>query len=63
MRKPKGVQGIIEVENPNYKKPSTIKAKDVDTTAKVQLSRRERCVAACAGSLVALHERHPGAGV
>lgn len=44
VRKPKGVQGLIELENPNYKKPSTIKAKDVDTSAKVQLSRRERCV-------------------
>ena len=42
--KPKGVQGLIEVENPNYRKPQRVKAKDVDTNAKVQLSRRERCV-------------------
>ena len=40
--KAKGVEGIIETENPNRVKAKMKKAKDVDMDAKVQLSRRER---------------------
>lgn len=40
--KPKGVDGVIEVENPNRVVKKSIKAKDIDINAKVELSRRER---------------------
>ena len=40
--KPKGVEGIIETENPNRVRAMMKKAKDIDMDAKVQLSRRER---------------------
>ena len=42
VRKPKGVSGLIDIENPNHRKATVIKAKDIDTDAKVQLTRRER---------------------
>ena len=42
MHKPKGVAGLIEVENPNYRKPKNVKATKIDVDAKVVLSRRER---------------------
>ncbi|CAM9149425.1 unnamed protein product, partial [Discosporangium mesarthrocarpum] len=44
-RKPKGVAGLIEVDNPNTKPKATkmIKAKDMDmSAAPAELSRRER---------------------
>uniref|UniRef100_A0A5B6ZIJ0 Putative heat-and acid-stable phosphoprotein n=1 Tax=Davidia involucrata TaxID=16924 RepID=A0A5B6ZIJ0_DAVIN len=40
--KPKGTQGIIEIENPNLVKPKTLKARDVDIEKTTELSRRER---------------------
>ena len=40
--KAKGVEGIIETENPNRVRVKMKKAKDVDMDAEVQLSRRER---------------------
>eukprot|EP00245_Coleochaete_scutata_P006084 TRINITY_DN20216_c0_g1_i1.p1 TRINITY_DN20216_c0_g1~~TRINITY_DN20216_c0_g1_i1.p1 ORF type:complete len:167 (-),score=71.35 TRINITY_DN20216_c0_g1_i1:706-1206(-) len=40
--KQKGVQGLIQVENPNLVKPKTLKAKDLDESKAVELSRRER---------------------
>ncbi|PRQ29052.1 putative casein kinase substrate, phosphoprotein PP28 [Rosa chinensis] len=40
--KKKGVQGIIEIENPNVVKPKTLKAKDIDIGKPTELSRRER---------------------
>lgn len=41
-RKAKGVEDLIEVENPNRLPPKVQKAKNVDVEAKVELSRRER---------------------
>ncbi|KAK6932625.1 Casein kinase substrate, phosphoprotein PP28 [Dillenia turbinata] len=39
----KGIQGIIEIENPNIiVKPKSLKAKDVDVEKTTELSRRER---------------------
>ena len=40
----KGVEGLIDVENPNRATKKNIKAKDVDVDAQVTLSRRERYV-------------------
>ncbi|XP_068323400.1 uncharacterized protein [Pyrus communis] len=40
--KKKGIQGIIEIENPNLVKPKTMKAQDVDMGTTTELSRRER---------------------
>ncbi|KAM1123534.1 hypothetical protein ACFX13_004994 [Malus domestica] len=40
--KKKGIQGIIEIENPNLVKPKTVKARDVDMGRTTELSRRER---------------------
>ncbi|KAK9936465.1 hypothetical protein M0R45_013306 [Rubus argutus] len=40
--KKKGIQGIIEIENPNLVKPKTLKAKDIDIEKPTELSRRER---------------------
>ena len=40
--KQKGVDGVIEVENPNRQAKKAIKAKDIDLNAKVELTRRER---------------------
>ncbi|XP_047328990.1 28 kDa heat- and acid-stable phosphoprotein-like [Impatiens glandulifera] len=40
--KQKGVQGIIQIENPNLVKPKTVKARNVDTEKTTELSRRER---------------------
>lgn len=40
--KQKGIDGLIEVENPNRAAKKSIKAKDIDVDAKVELSRRER---------------------
>lgn len=45
--KAKGVEGLIAVENPNRVAAKTIKAKDVDVNATVNLSRRERLVWHC----------------
>lgn len=41
-QKKKGIQGIIEIENPNLVKPKTVKARDVDMGRTTELSRRER---------------------
>ncbi|XP_019168617.1 PREDICTED: 28 kDa heat- and acid-stable phosphoprotein-like [Ipomoea nil] len=38
----KGLQGIIEIENPNLVKAKNLKAKDVDMEKTTELSRRER---------------------
>ncbi|XP_004505113.1 uncharacterized protein [Cicer arietinum] len=40
--KAKGVQGVIEIENPNLVKPKNIKARDIDIGKTTELSRRER---------------------
>ncbi|MCH86152.1 28 kDa heat- and acid-stable phosphoprotein-like, partial [Trifolium medium] len=40
--KAKGVQGVIEIQNPNLVKPKTIKARDIDIGKTSELSRRER---------------------
>lgn len=40
--KAKGVESLIEVENPNRLPPKTQKAKNVDVDVKVELSRKER---------------------
>ncbi|CAK8577617.1 unnamed protein product [Lathyrus sativus] len=40
--KAKGVQGVIEIENPNLVKPKNIKARDIDIGKTSELSRRER---------------------
>lgn len=40
--KTKGVQGVIEIENPNLVKPKNIKARDIDIGKTSELSRRER---------------------
>ena len=40
--KKKGVDGLIEVGNPNRQTKRAVKAKDIDINAKVELSRRER---------------------
>ncbi|KAF0698376.1 Aste57867_11002 [Aphanomyces stellatus] len=41
--KPKGVAGIIQVQNPNFASAKPIKAKDIDPNAEAQpLTRRER---------------------
>lgn len=32
MQKKKGIQGIIEIENPNLVKPKTLKVKDIDVS-------------------------------
>eukprot|EP00118_Oscarella_pearsei_P025283 m.307913 g.307913 ORF g.307913 m.307913 type:complete len:170 (+) comp43017_c0_seq1:61-570(+) len=41
-RKPKGLEGLIEVENPNRVVKKSKRAGDIDVNAKVELSRRER---------------------
>ncbi|KAK4361163.1 hypothetical protein RND71_020115 [Anisodus tanguticus] len=41
-QKPKGTQGIIEIDNPNLVKPKNVKAKNVDIEKTTELSRRER---------------------
>ena len=40
--KAKGVEGLIEVQNPNRMVKKVQKAKDVDINAKVELTRKER---------------------
>ena len=40
--KAKGVEGLIDVQNPNRMVKKVQKAKDVDVNAKVELTRRER---------------------
>ena len=40
--KKKGVEDLIEIENPNRVVKKNIKAKDADVNAKVELTRRER---------------------
>ncbi|KAF9608720.1 hypothetical protein IFM89_010852 [Coptis chinensis] len=42
--KPKGTQGVIEVQNPNLVKPKNMKARDVDIEKTTELSRRESAV-------------------
>ena len=43
--KTKGVEGLIEIANPNRVVKKTKKAGDIDINARVELSRRERLVA------------------
>ncbi|KAG1367947.1 28 kDa heat- and acid-stable phosphoprotein [Cocos nucifera] len=38
----KGIEGIIQIENPNLVKPNTVKAREVDLEKTTELSRRER---------------------
>ena len=40
--KQKGVEGLIEVENPNRIATKSRKARDIDVNAKVELTRREK---------------------
>lgn len=40
--KKKGVEDLIEIENPNRVVKKNIKAKDADVNAQVELTRRER---------------------
>lgn len=42
IRKPKGVDGLIEVNNPNRNQKAAKKVTDLDTNAEATLSRRER---------------------
>ena len=48
--KPKGVEGLIDVENPNRVAGKMKKVKDIDVHAKVELSRRERYSKTCRGN-------------
>ncbi|KAE8673388.1 28 kDa heat- and acid-stable phosphoprotein [Hibiscus syriacus] len=41
-QKRKGIQGVIEVNNPNLVKPKNLKATDLDAGKTSELSRRER---------------------
>ncbi|XP_008798283.1 28 kDa heat- and acid-stable phosphoprotein [Phoenix dactylifera] len=38
----KGIEGIIQIENPNLVKPKTTKAREADLEKTTELSRRER---------------------
>ena len=40
--KKKGVEDLIEIENPNRVVKKNIKAKDADVNAQVELTRKER---------------------
>lgn len=40
--KAKGVEGLIEVSNPNRVAAKSKKASEIDVNARVELSRRER---------------------
>ncbi|XP_073153204.1 uncharacterized protein [Henckelia pumila] len=40
--KPKGAEGVIQIENPNLVKSKNLKARDVDLEKTTELSRRER---------------------
>lgn len=42
--KTKGVEDLIEIENPNRVSDKRKKATDIDLNAKVELTRRERLV-------------------
>ena len=42
MRKPKGVDGLIEINNPNRSRKATKKVTELDSNSEVTLSRRER---------------------
>ena len=42
--KKKGIEDLIEIENPNRVVKKNIKAKDADVNAQVELSRRERYI-------------------
>ena len=42
MRKPKGVDGLIEINNPNRNQKAAKKVTDLDTNTEATLSRRER---------------------
>lgn len=42
VRKPKGVDGLIEINNPNRTRKTTKKVTELDTTSQTTLSRRER---------------------
>ncbi|CAB3991120.1 Hypothetical predicted protein [Paramuricea clavata] len=42
VRKPKGVDGLIEINNPNRNQKATKKVTDLDTNTEATLSRRER---------------------
>jgi len=44
-QKSKGVEGLIDIENPNRVTKKTKKVRDIDINAKVELSRRERWAA------------------
>ncbi|OMO66002.1 Casein kinase substrate, phosphoprotein PP28 [Corchorus olitorius] len=41
-QKHKGIQGLIEINNPNWVKPKNVKARDIDIGKTTELSRRER---------------------
>ena len=45
--KKKGVEDLIEIENPNRVVKKNIKAKDADVNAQVELTRRERYPILC----------------
>jgi predicted RNA-binding protein with RPS1 domain len=42
VRKPKGVDGLIEINNPNRNQKATKKVTDLDASSEATLSRRER---------------------
>lgn len=42
VRKPKGVDGLIEINNPNRTRKTTKKVTELDSTSQTTLSRRER---------------------
>ncbi|OMP07255.1 Casein kinase substrate, phosphoprotein PP28 [Corchorus olitorius] len=41
-QKQKGIQGLIEINNPNWVKPKNVKVRDIDIGKTTELSRRER---------------------
>lgn len=59
-RKKKGLEGIIEIENPNLAgtNPRMLKAKDLESTEAVPLTRREREEKEKAAAAAAYRKRH-----
>ena len=55
--KKKGVEDLIEIENPNRVVKKIIKAKDADVNAQVELSRRERYRTCCLNFIICILQR------
>ena len=52
--KKKGVEDLIEIENPNRVVKKNIKAKDADVNAQVELTRRERYCIFCLNFIICI---------